>query len=124
MRLKITDYSKTPDLADAIVRYHTLLQMTFATNIYKLFETPDSQIMRFVVPNAPVAQQAVPIPTPEQLDKIFVDYECAQCKATGKMQANFVSGTPIEAGCIPFPSNNIFQCPACGVQQNLVDLRR
>jgi hypothetical protein len=38
MRLKITDYSKTPDLNDAIVRYHTLLQMTFTTNLYKISE--------------------------------------------------------------------------------------
>src|SRR5260221_6194940 len=125
MRLKITDYSKTPDLADAIVRYFTLLQMTFATNIYKLFETTDSQIMRFVVPNVPFGQQqAIPIPTPAQLDKIFLDYECPKCKARGKIQANFVSGAPIEPGCIPFPTNNVFQCPSCGVQQNLVDLRR
>ena len=35
MRLRITDYSRSPELADAIRRYHTLLQMTFATNIYK-----------------------------------------------------------------------------------------
>lgn len=43
MRLRITDYSKTADLNDAIVRYHTLLQMTFATNLYKIFETADLQ---------------------------------------------------------------------------------
>ena len=40
MKLYVTDYSSTPELADAIRRYYTLLQMTFATNIYKIFETP------------------------------------------------------------------------------------
>ena len=40
MRLKITDWRDSPVLADAIVRYKSLMSMTFATNIYKIFETP------------------------------------------------------------------------------------
>jgi hypothetical protein len=51
MRLNITNYSETPDLDEVIVRYYTLLQMTFATNIYKIFETPESQVVRFMVMN-------------------------------------------------------------------------
>ena len=47
MKLKITDYSEDPALADAIRRYYTLLQMTFASNIFKIFETFKSQIVRF-----------------------------------------------------------------------------
>ena len=50
MGLRITDYSLQPELDDAITRYYTLLHMTFASNIYKLFETPGSQIYRFVAP--------------------------------------------------------------------------
>lgn len=42
MKLHIVDYSQTPDLWDAITRYYTLLQLTFESNIYKLFETPSS----------------------------------------------------------------------------------
>ena len=49
LKLKITDYSKNADLNDAILRYYTLLRMTFETNIYKLIETVDSQIYRFVL---------------------------------------------------------------------------
>ena len=49
MKLYVTDYSSTPELANAIRRYYTLLQMTFATNIYKIFETPSSQIIRMEV---------------------------------------------------------------------------
>jgi hypothetical protein len=46
--LEITDYTNNPELADAIGRYHVLLQMTFDnTGIYKLYETPTSQIQRF-----------------------------------------------------------------------------
>ena len=57
MRLKITDYSSNRDLADAIRRYHVLLQMTFESNIYKVFETTDSQIYRFLSMPAPAPQQ-------------------------------------------------------------------
>jgi 7-keto-8-aminopelargonate synthetase-like enzyme len=48
LRLQITDYSQTPDLADAINRYYILLQMSFDANngIYKIYETPESQIYR------------------------------------------------------------------------------
>jgi hypothetical protein len=52
----ITDYGQDAQLMDAITRYYTLLRMTFdQTSIYKIFETPSSQVARFV------AQQ---IPTP------------------------------------------------------------
>jgi hypothetical protein len=48
--LEITDYTTDPELADAIRRYHVLLQITFdTTGIYKMFETPQSQIYRFAV---------------------------------------------------------------------------
>ena len=39
MQLKITDYTKQADLGDAITRYYALLQITLATNVYKLYET-------------------------------------------------------------------------------------
>ncbi|MBA3816914.1 MAG: Clp protease ClpP, partial [Parachlamydiaceae bacterium] len=40
MRLKITDYSDDLDFADAIRRYHILMQMTFThSNVYKITET-------------------------------------------------------------------------------------
>ena len=46
--LQITDYSRDAEMADAIRRYHVLLQMTFdTTGVYKLYETPTSQIQRF-----------------------------------------------------------------------------
>ncbi|MFW6131942.1 MAG: SDH family Clp fold serine proteinase [Candidatus Aminicenantaceae bacterium] len=58
MHLKVTDYSKNPELYEAISRYYTLLKMTFdTTNIFKLFETPESQIYRFTKPPAPSIQR-------------------------------------------------------------------
>ena len=45
--LLVTDYGEHAELANAIRRYYVLLHMTFDTNIYKLFETTTSQIVRF-----------------------------------------------------------------------------
>lgn len=123
MRLQVTDYSQAPDLAEAIRRYYTLLQMTFATNIYKVFETPLSQIYRFLVPPT-----AAPQPAPQgqpQGNVAIVEVTCLQCKAVSKIQANLGQPHPLQEGCVPFPvADNQFACPRCGTQINLSDLRR
>jgi hypothetical protein len=123
MRLKITDYSKIPDLNDAIVRYHTLLQMTFATNLYKIFETADSQVMRFLTPQLP-PPQVLGIAAPDAGNAVVFDFQCNKCHSTTRMQANIVKGTPVQAGSVAFPQNNKFRCPKCGTEHNLVDARR
>lgn len=123
MRLKITDYSKTPALEDAILRYYVLLQMTFSTNIYKLFETPTSQVMRFLVPQVPVQQPFGP-GLPQGNAAVKFDFQCGTCKRSTGMQANLEMGVPLEQGRIAFPASNVFRCPSCGTQHNLADLRR
>lgn len=123
MRLKITDYSKMPDLNDAIVRYHTLLQMTFATNLYKIFETADSQVMRFLAPQLPTPQQlGAGLPTAG--NAVVFDFQCNKCNSPTRMQANLVKGAPLQPGCVAFPEDNKFRCPRCGTEHNLVDARR
>jgi len=115
MRLKITDYSKQPKLAEAIRRYHTLLQITFdSTNIYKVFETPTSQIIRFVAPA---------VSPPRDADCAVLQVECPKCRAASKVQAN-LKKMPLESGHHPFPADNRFRCPACGAEINLADARR
>jgi len=123
MRLRITDYSKTPDLNDAIVRYHTLLQMAFATNLYKIFETADSQVMRFLAPQLPTPQQ-LGIGLPTAGNAIAFDFQCNKCNSSTRMQANLVKGSPLAPGCVAFPQDNKFRCPKCGTEHNLVDARR
>ncbi|MBI2433771.1 MAG: Clp protease ClpP [Candidatus Hydrogenedentes bacterium] len=114
MRLRVTDYSKTPDLAEAIRRYHTLLQMTFdSTNIYKLFETQHSQIVRFVSPG---------VPPPQAVDAVMVDVSCPKCGATSKIQAN-LKRCPLQPGHLRFPEDNTFRCPNCGAEINLTDAK-
>lgn len=119
MQLRITDYSTNPALFDPIRRYHTLLQMTFETNVYKVFETPSSQIYRFLVPQGPGAPQPIAIG-----DKAIAELECGKCHNKFKLQLNFAPGLALEAGCIPYPTNDIFRCPNCGLEHNLADMRR
>lgn len=118
MRLRITDYSKITELADAIRRYHTLLHMTFATNIYKVFETPDSQIYRYIA-----AQVSPPQPPPEA-NVAIIEARCGKCNAVSRVQANLDESHPLQEGCLPFPSDNKFHCPSCGAEADLSDARR
>jgi len=120
MGLQITNYSNSPELADALARYHTLLQMTFATNIYKIFETPDSQIIRFI----PLAGIPVQQPAPAESQLAVFDFPCGNCKKPSRIQANLGKSQPLEPGSHPFPSDNKFRCPHCGAENDLSEARR
>lgn len=117
MRLVVVNYARDPDLFDAIKRYYTLLRMTFDTNIYKLFETPTSQIYRFLSAPAPPTQAK---PAGELA---IVDFQCPKCQNKSRIQANLSKPQPLQKGAIPFPKDNVFICPNCGTQSNLVNLR-
>jgi len=120
MRLRVTDYSEQADLCDAIRRYYTLLQMTFDTNIYKLFETPDSQIIRFEI------MAGVPAGLKDQTaqaDVAMLDLECNKCKTVMKIQANFKKNLPTQTERIPFPADNKVKCPTCGTEHDLTAMR-
>lgn len=122
MRLQITDYSAQPELADAIGRYFALVQMTFFSNIYKIYETVESQIMKGV---------AVPVPPPAQLQQtmgapthLTVRLQCHRCGLVTPIQASFEPNQPLQPGHIPFPADNRFKCPRCGSEHDLTDTRR
>lgn len=114
MRLLITDYSKEEKLNDAITRYYTLLRMTLeSTNIYKIFETPISQIMRF-------SGAIVPPPNQNQVTKkVNVEFECPSCKSKYVIQANLEKNIEIEKGKLPYPKGDNFFCPNCKTRSNL-----
>jgi len=118
MRLKITDYSKNPELADTIRRYYTLLQMTFASNIYKVFETPKSQIYRYLQQNVPPPQ------TQGVTDVALVESICQKCNTRHRVQANLGKKAPLQEGCIAFPTNNKLPCNGCGAEIDLSEARR
>jgi hypothetical protein len=121
MRLQIIDYSQNPRLLDAINRYYALLQMTFATNIYKIYETPDSQIVKAIAvpgPNFGI------LPALQAAAAANFELTCNNCKTVSKIQANFGQAQPVEPGHLPFPPNNKFKCPKCGAEHDLSDTRR
>jgi hypothetical protein len=117
LRLVVTDLAVFGDLFDAVQRYHTLLQMTFATNIYKLFETPASQVMRFLGPPAPAPEQPVG-------NVAMIEVRCQKCGNASTLQANLGQASPLQPGRMPFPADNRFRCPGCGAETDLADLRR
>jgi hypothetical protein len=134
--LEITDYSTDQDLSDAIRRYHVLLQMTFdTTNIYKLTETPTSQIYRFFNQQA---QFTVPAPAiipggmPDQPPGVpvaiaqgaMIPFVCGSCRKVHNLQADFDKLQPLQPGAERFPSNDTLVCNQCGMSHNLVGLRR
>jgi hypothetical protein len=142
--LEITDYSKNPELSDSISRYHILLQMTFdSTGIYKIIETPESQICRYffnqqvqlagfpgvfpVAPGAPGVgkQGAKPVQLPlGQASGAMVQFACPKCKRVHQLQADFDTEKPLQPGAQRFPSNDILICNQCHATSNLVNLRR
>lgn len=134
--LQITDYSKTKELADAIRRYHALLQMTFdATPIYKLFETPGSQIQRFfaqlqmgmgglpgLIPQLPFPGGK---PAPGQVlpSSALIQFNCPKCGKAHRLQVDFDKQQPLQPGNERFPSKDILTCNQCGMSHNLAALR-
>ena len=121
LRLQITDYSKDSELYDAVNRYHTLLQMSFETNIYKIYETATSQIYRSQ--NAampPMGMGALPV----ILTPLLFEFACEKCKTTRIIQINLGQDAPLANGAIPFPANNIYRCRSCNSESNLLGLRQ
>ena len=117
MRLRVTDYSEDSKLYNAITRYYALLQMSFATNIFKVYETTESQIYKFDVAAVTPAQ-------PMQAQKVELGVQCKKCNTVSRIQANFEPDEKLEKGCLPFPKDNKFHCPKCQTEHDLSDTRR
>lgn len=119
MQLLITDYSESTELADAINRYYTLMQMTFdSTPVYKIVETAESQIYRFQ------ATQVQAKTGPGKADVATLDVDCPSCKNKIRIQGNLGTEKPLEEGAISFPKNNKLACPNCETEIDLTDARR
>jgi len=129
LRLEIVDYSEMNELNDAINRYFTLLSITFvSTNIYKIFETPESQIFNHVMATGIKQPIQLPKPTiPNQANSILTaefSFICPRCKSEMKIQANLDKHRDLKTDFIPFPvDDNIIQCLNCGLQSNITPIR-
>ena len=123
MRLLITDYSELPDLADAIRRYFILLQMTFAgpQGVYKVFETPVSQIL--CLSQELVLQQTPAGPAPQQSEAANLILDCPRCRSKINIQANLATSKPVQPGAVVFPKNDKLKCPNCPHEFDLTQAR-
>ena len=119
--LKITDFSTNRELNDAIRRYRALLQMTFESNMYKLFETEYGMIGRFANVN-PAVQDTIRKGAKKH-NILNVDTKCSSCKKDIPLQFRFADGIPPQKGRIPYPKDDTVTCPHCGRQANIAALR-
>lgn len=117
LELKIINYDRLPNLAEAINRYYALLRISFDANIYKIIETTDTQIYRMLALG--VGQQLTQNGVIAE-----VNFVCPKCNKAHKIQANIGSKSNLRPGFKPFPKNNLFICDGCGTQSNLVNTRR
>lgn len=121
MKLKIADYTENSNLSDAIQRYFTLLKMFFdETNIFKVYETPESQIYRHI-PIQGLPQQEVPL---QDVSQAEVGVQCPQCKSEIKLQVNFKENVPLKPGLIKIPKDDKIECPTCKKEIDLVNLKK
>lgn len=118
MGLKIVDYTPQTALNEAITRYYTLLRMSLeSTNIYKIIETPSTQILRFAGSNVPPPQNT------NQTLNALVNFECPKCKSKYEIQARLDKSVKIDPSKQQYPKNDIFACPSCGLSSNLTGAR-
>jgi hypothetical protein len=106
--------------------------MSFETNLYKVFETIDSQIYRFLVPQfIPQNMNLVPQVVPQNVNNADIesglaDFICTNksCNHKSRIQLNFKPNIAVKVGNLPYPSeNDIFTCPNCGTKHNLKALK-
>jgi predicted RNA-binding Zn-ribbon protein involved in translation (DUF1610 family) len=126
--LEIIDYSEIPDLDDAINRYFTLLSIAFEkTNIFKIFETPESQIVKHIVKaniEQPMPLLKSSLAGPLKVETADVEFSCPGCKSKIRIQVNLNNHSDLKEGYLPYPvDNNIIQCPNCGRENNIMPIR-
>lgn len=113
LRVKVTDYDDNAGLSDAITRYYALLRTSFEMSAaYKIFETPSSQICRFLVPGQAARPQ-------ERFgrDGSPAGAVCTRCRKRFAVQASWKEGARADPGAVP--CSDPASCPTCGAQNPL-----
>jgi hypothetical protein len=130
LELQVTDYSKDPELADAITRYQSLAWLTFRTptapgEVCKIIETHSSHFYvndasRGKIANLP---PSLPAQLAQQAKTADLDFECSICHVHSMLQANLGAHSPLKAGSLAFPKDDQFKCPNCGSVSDLAPQR-
>lgn len=123
MRLIIEDYSESAELADAIRRYHVLMQMTFQqSNVHKLFETPTTHLFR-MTGQSPLNQPQPPAGI-ESAPHAMIDADCPSCGKEIPVQARFDAKAAKDKSRVQFPKDNKLRCPNCHKVTDVLHVRR
>jgi hypothetical protein len=120
MRVKIINYDTIPDLKDAITRYYVLLRLSMESGVYKICETPTSQVLRYLKKTAPAPPGGTP--SAATLD---LSVKCDKCGKESRLQLNAGTPQPLRPNTLAFPlDSNIFICPTCGKKDDLTPARK
>lgn len=120
MGLEIVDYSLNEPLSTAVSTYQTLTHLTFEGDIYKLFETPSSQILK----RDPNQSQRISVPSPGKVpgampQMVQADIPCNKCHSKTRVQANLGKAQPLLNGNVMFPKDGKLACRNC---KNVIDI--
>src|SRR5690606_15338723 len=119
LEVRVQDYSKVPDLYDAISRYYVLLSLASqASSAYKTFESETGTLrMSFVTPGGQKQAQSRPTGS---VSAARVEARCNSCGTKEKGQVDFERGEALESGAVRLPRGGIIPCQRC---QKALDLR-
>lgn len=123
--LKIVDFSKDPELNDAVLRYQVLLRMTFESGpVYKLYESPAESIARrFEVPAVSPDLVGNLLGQMQAAPSVQVKLDCPNCKQANVFQLDFVPAQPLQPGSRRYPESGSSSCMKCGQLLNLAPPR-
>lgn len=117
--LKITNYSLNKKLEEKILRYYTLLRMSFEiSSIYKIFENENTQVYKMI----PIANN-INTPDFESIENVVLDVNCPKCNEIHSIVASFGNILEENKDKIVFPSNNVIFCRKCHNKINLAKFR-
>lgn len=121
--VRITNHTKDATLNEAITSYYTLLRMSFeSTPIYKIFETGEFRIYRYVTPvKFPPSSSQSPSLSPTSA---AVDVACTRCKHGFNVRINLKKGMRLEEGVVPYPiTTDSMNCPECSQSIDVTQMR-
>jgi hypothetical protein len=119
MRLDVVDYSREPELSDAIQRYYILVRLLLDSgNAFKIIETTQAKfISRFNV-----IQTGAPAPV--AASSVQAEVGCPTCGRKTRLQLNFEPGQPVDPQAVPYPQGrDELPCSNCGTELNLKPIR-
>lgn len=123
--LEIEDFTKRPNLSEAIQRYYALLRLTLdGSDAFKIMETTEAVVKRRMtaVGPQPVAMQGQTA-VPKDLGAVAMEVPCQSCGTVLVVQLDFKKGAPLAPNAVRYPKSGHAPCPRCGQPVNCAQPR-